>query len=212
MHIQYRSNIQRIPVSFVSDLFISLTFVGDGLRYAAKILSKHTNTWTVPMVLHDHDVGGSVQELNTKKQLLREDILRSFDFPQETVPSDTIRALFFFICVYVLFSVVDLSDDLPSCLHELDNLHAYLASCAQPPPPSSLTLPSPQQPQAGAATPAVAAAAAGVDLREVLPALARIMHVVQQGISAGSDSLEDLIKPLGVLRTLPHWLCIPGHA
>ena len=39
------------------------------------------------MVLHDHDVGGTARELNLKKQLLREDILRSFEFPSETITS-----------------------------------------------------------------------------------------------------------------------------
>jgi hypothetical protein len=66
---------------------------GDGFRYASKILSKHADTWVVPIVLYDVTESDRAPDLDKRKQRLREEILRAFQFPADTIPSDTIRTL-----------------------------------------------------------------------------------------------------------------------
>ena len=104
----------------------------------------------------------------------------------------------------------DLSDDLRSCFQELDNLHTYISSSgsvdlaadadadAAPHPPHLISTQPTQQPAHVAAQSLSArrgsggsggsgAAEADADVHHVLPQISRIMHVVQQGLSAGCE-------------------------
>jgi hypothetical protein len=72
--------------------FSLLHSVGDGERYAAKILSKHSDTWTLPLILQDMDCCETTVELDWKKRGLRDALLCEFQCERDILPSDTIRA------------------------------------------------------------------------------------------------------------------------
>jgi hypothetical protein len=85
-----------------------------------------------------------------------------------------------------------MSDDAKSCYAELANLYAYLTAEDQ-------------------GSPTRIDGSADV-LGPFLPTLDKITQIAKQLAFGSAESVEELIRPLGHMTSLPPWLCIPGHA